>query len=97
MKALAVTRKAQATPKQYAAAKGGVRYFNGFSDADLSVTGWHFMFYRSARNAEFDVPESWVMEMLQLVYACRSDAGGFCYQPNGHPSYRRCPRWACFA
>ena len=87
VKALAVTRKAQATPKRNASAKGGIRYFYDFADADLSVTGWHFMFYRSAKNAEFDVPELWVTEMLQFVHACRSASGGFSYQPGGSPSF----------
>jgi len=87
VKALAVTRKAQATPKRHAGAKGGIRYFYDFADADLSVTGWHFMFYRSAKNAEFDVPDLWVTEMLQYVYACHSESGGFSYQQGGQASF----------
>jgi hypothetical protein len=82
IKALAFTRRAQSAPKLAPSHKGGVRYFNNLSDSDLSVTGWHFMFYRSAKNAEFDVPEEWVNEMLQFVIACKGPEGfGFCYQP----------------
>jgi hypothetical protein len=86
IKALAVTRRAQTSPKQIASHKGGVRYFNNLFDSDLSVTGWHFMFYRSAKNAEFDVPESWVIEMLQFVNACKTE-GGFGYQPGRGASF----------
>ncbi|HWB02721.1 MAG TPA: hypothetical protein VG796_06820 [Verrucomicrobiales bacterium] len=94
VKALAITRRAQSTPKPNPSHKGGVRYFENLADADLSVTGWHFMFYRSAKNAEFDVPESWVAEMLQFVSACKAQGVvqrqgpapaqpgiGFAYQP----------------
>jgi hypothetical protein len=46
------------------------------------------MFFRSAKNAEFDVPEAWVTEMLQFVNACKSATGaGFCYQPGHSPSF----------
>jgi hypothetical protein len=87
IKALAVTRKAQSSIKATASHKGGVRYFNNLTDSDLSVTGWHFMFYRSAKNAEFDVPEAWVIEMLQFVYACKFGEDGFGYQPGRASSF----------
>ena len=88
MKALRVSRIAQAARKESGAELGGWRYFRDLKDSDLSVTGWHFMFYRSAKNAEFDVPEAWVTEALGFVHGCynRSD-GGFAYQAGNAASY----------
>ena len=48
----------QRWPKDISTDLGGWRYINDYdqSDSDLSVTGWHLMFLRSARNAGFPVP-----------------------------------------
>ncbi|MES2706042.1 MAG: hypothetical protein V4726_05500 [Verrucomicrobiota bacterium] len=82
VKALAVSRRSQlATP-----GGAGMRYFTKPREADLSVTGAHFLFYRSAKNAEFDVPEAWVNQMLMYVKACAVGDGEFGYQPNNIPS-----------
>ena len=38
--------------------------------ADLSVTSWHLMFYRSARNAGFDVTSERIDRAIRYVLAC---------------------------
>jgi hypothetical protein len=88
MQALRVTRIAQVSPKESAAELGGWRYFRDLKDSDMSVTGWHFMFYRSAKNAEFDVPEAWVTAALGFVHGCYDrSGGGFAYQPGQNASF----------
>src|SRR4029078_12695301 len=37
------------------------------SDSDLSVTGWHLMFLRSARNAGFNVPDTAIADAIAYV------------------------------
>ena len=89
IKGLAYARKMQRRPSPYPLDKGGVRYplhlhapFPTKGEADLSVTGWYVMFYRSARNAEFDVPEDYVREALEFVLNCYDKkSGGFVYGP----------------
>ena len=51
---------------------GGWRYLRiyGESDSDLSVTAWLLMFYRSAKNAEFDVPAENVAAAVSYVKRC---------------------------
>lgn len=69
VKALAYTRKQQLRPKENPDERGGWRYVEVRSaDSDLSVTAWQLMFYRSARNAEFNVPVEWVKEGLRFVH-----------------------------
>ena len=71
-KAIVFTRTLQNRPKGNAA-KGGVRYLwrpPEESDADLSLTAWHLMFYRSAKNAEFNVPQEYVDEAISFVRGC---------------------------
>ena len=55
--ALEFSRKEQQKSKRWADDDGGWRYLNPAQaiDSDLSITSWHLMFYRSARNAEFDI------------------------------------------
>jgi hypothetical protein len=71
-KALLFTRHLQVLPKnEYD--KGGWRYlriFRATSQSDLSVTGWQLMFLRSARNAEFDVPQEYIDEAMTFVRHC---------------------------
>jgi hypothetical protein len=72
-KALAYTRSVQALPKAHADETGGWRYAyqdGPGANADLSVTGWGLMFYRSARNAEFELPKEFVDEALDFVERC---------------------------
>ena len=61
-RALEVTYREQRRPGHHKEDDGGWRYLkylnqNNKGEADLSVTGWHLMFLRSAANAGFDVPE----------------------------------------
>ena len=53
--------------------EGGWRYlderFVGV-DSDLSITGWHLMFLRSAKNAGFDVPEDSIEAGVNYVENC---------------------------
>jgi len=65
--------------------RGGVRYLHhnpadSSVRSDLSATAWHLTFYRSAKNAGFDVPQRYVDEAT--AYARR------CHLPNGD-AYRR--------
>ncbi len=68
-KALRLTRSQQTRSKRHPEDRGGWRYMRrfGVSDSDLSVTAWELMFLRSARNAEFDVPEEWITEAMQYI------------------------------
>ena len=70
LKGLKFTRKEQIRPKPNPDERGGWRY--AFKEtpiaSDLSVTAWQLMFYRSARNADFDVPETWVKEAMGYVH-----------------------------
>lgn len=80
-KALAFSRKRQTSdkfnPKEY----GGWRYMfvNAGMDADLSVTSWQLMFYRSARNAGFDVPEEYAADAMEYVRRCFDERRGAFY------------------
>jgi hypothetical protein len=77
VKALQFTRALQTRRKPYETDDGGVRYLRqkpGEVDSDLSITAWHLMFYRSARNAEFAVPQEFVDEALAYVHRCWSPA-----------------------
>jgi hypothetical protein len=61
--AIRLTARLQVEPvKDSDVDEGGWRYLHkpgSFtpSDSDLSVTGWYLMFLRSAKNAQFDVPD----------------------------------------
>jgi len=89
-KALAFSRSVQTRQKQHPDEAGGWRYAYPDSPAansDLSVTGWALMFYRSARNAEFEVPKAYFDEGLDFIERCyvaepadRED-GAFRYRP----------------
>ncbi len=73
--ALGFSRTLQTRTKAYAEDLGGWRYVRlrwtkQSTDSDLSVTGWHLMFYRAAKNAEFDVPERFIDEAMQFVDRC---------------------------
>lgn len=74
-KALQATLEMQSWAKRRQEDEGGWRYVNVFNgngqfDSDLSVTGWHLMFLRSAKNAGFDVPQSAVDDAVGYVRRC---------------------------
>ena len=65
--------------------RGGWRYIRVYQrsgvDSDLSVTGWHLMFLRSAKNAEFKVPQTNVDEAVKFVQRLwDAESGGFKYE-----------------
>lgn len=72
--AIAFTRKRQLAPKQDRRDLGGWRYLGprkgGQRDADLSITAWQLTFWRSARNAGFEVPSQWIDEAVEYVQRC---------------------------
>lgn len=74
----------------------GWRYYGhlnmaGKGESDLSVTAWFIMFYRSAKNAEFDVPKQNVTQAIQFVRNCYNPReGAFFYGP--YPQDRRISR-----
>ena len=72
---LARSRRLQLQKKQMPIDVGGWRYTVRSQgapeyDSDLSVTAWHLMFYRSARNAGFDVPQRFAREATAYVRRC---------------------------
>ncbi len=69
VKAIAKTRELQQGVRTNPADKGGWRYLNipRYRDSDLSSTSWQLMFLRSARNAEFEVPEQYINEAMTYV------------------------------
>ena len=68
LKALQFTRAQQLRPRS-TVEQGGWRYVRQHpTDSDLSVTGWQLTFLRSARNAEFNVPDQWIKEALRFVH-----------------------------
>jgi hypothetical protein len=86
-KALTYSRKLQRRPSPHERDKYGWRYYNHIrvpnkGESDLSATAWFIMFYRSAKNAEFEVPEEYVNEGVQFVKECfEPKTGGFVYGP----------------
>ena len=86
-KAIEFARRMQLRPTPHRQDYYGWRYYRHQSlpqkgEADLSVTGWFIMFYRSARNAGFDIPEQYVDEAVKFVRNCYVEGeGGFVYGP----------------
>jgi hypothetical protein len=68
-RALRFSRREQTKPRRHAGEQGGWRYLRPLpsGDADISMSSWQLMFYRSARNAEFDVPTAYVDEALAYI------------------------------
>jgi hypothetical protein len=84
-KALAVTYLMQRWPKDNAADVGGWRYVDDLdrTDSDLSVTGWHLMFLRSARNAGFPVAAQTINDGIRYIRRCfQREYGTFNYVAN---------------
>jgi hypothetical protein len=71
-RALDFTRSLQDENKRHPHDVGGWRYVGalGPNDSDLTATSWHLMFYRSAKNAEFDVPAEYIEEAMGYVRRC---------------------------
>ena len=86
--ALEFTRAQQTKRKQNPLEKGGWRYLSrhGEWDADVSVSSWQLMFYRSARNAEFEISKSFVDEALDYIrHGFDAQQQTFTYDlPGGH-------------
>ena len=87
---LEATMKLQHRHYQNKTDRGGWRYLKPHtgmskgSDADLSVTTWHMLFLRAAKNAGFDVPASMVTDCAKFVLRCwDSEEVKFCYLPSG--------------
>jgi hypothetical protein len=89
-KALRFTHNLQARPKPSPIDKGGWGYLRLTSpnmDGDLSVTAWHLMFLRSARNAEFKVPKQYADEAVEYIRRAWNPAQGvFLYNRFGGTS-----------
>ena len=77
---------------------GGWRYEPASADSDLSVTIWHLLALRAAKNAGLDVPKKAIdaaVDYLKRSYQSPRDATGrptnlksaCAYQPGGGPSY----------
>ena len=86
-KALKFTFQEQKSPKNHPSERGGWRYRQPGvpTSADLSVTSWHLMFLRSAKNAGFEVPQECIDEGLEFVQRCfDSQHGAFKYDVRGY-------------
>ncbi|MGK0186870.1 MAG: prenyltransferase beta subunit [Verrucomicrobiales bacterium] len=85
-RALIYTWKLQRIPKDRDVDRGGWRYVGDRNDrdSDIGVTGWHLMFLRSARNAEFDVPKIFIDDAIGFVRRCHVNTrkGVFSYYPD---------------
>jgi hypothetical protein len=81
--ALQVTALHQKTPQKVDPRDvGGWRYLRsiGGSRSDMSVTGWQLMFLRSAKNAQFEIPEDVVAAAVKYVESLfQPDQGAFFY------------------
>ena len=71
-KAIAFARRMQRRAGQRPLDKYGWRYYKLLNvenkgESDLSVTAWFVMFYRSARNAGFDIPQEYVDDAVKFV------------------------------
>jgi hypothetical protein len=87
--ALEFTRAQQTKPRANPKEKGGWRYLRPRQgwDADISVTSWQLMFYRSARNAEFEVPKEFAEEAMGYIRrGFDSRQGSFAYDLPGGAS-----------
>jgi hypothetical protein len=73
---------------------GGWRYLRRLPypvDSDLSITGWQLMFLRSAKNAEFNVPEKAITAAIEYVRKLWDPAGGafnYVLHNDPRPDYR---------
>lgn len=93
--ALTVSKRQQEVPpKTDPKDKGGWRYMYAIdtSRSDLSVTGWQLMFLRSAKNAQFDIPDQMVQDAVAYVESLyQPERGEFFY---GHSTAYNNDRYA---
>ena len=85
-KALNATFEMQDWAKERKVDAGGWRYLQDSKkfDSDLSVTGWHLMFLRSAKNAGFEVEKDRIDRAVGYVRRCfQKDQGSFAYKLDG--------------
>jgi hypothetical protein len=90
-KSLAVTLEIQNWPKKNPEDRGGWRYIDEYKeeDSDLSVTGWHLMFLRSARNAGFNVPGAAIDDAVAYIRRTYNrQYGNFGYYTASHGDSR---------
>jgi len=83
-RALSLSMKLQDRPKRREESRDGWRYWHDDGDvcADLSVTSWHLMFLRSAKNAGFTVPSERIDRAMRFVTACYEERHHvFLYHP----------------
>jgi hypothetical protein len=84
--------------KKSDAFKGGWRYAPTSADSDLSVTVWHVMALRAAKNAGLAVPKEAINDAVAYIkrsyYSKRDPTGriidlksAFAYQPGAGPTY----------
>ena len=91
--ALQFTRELQLRPKTFPQDRGGWRYLrlhydHTAADSDLSVTACQLMFLRSARNAEFNVPQSYIDDAMDYVHrSFDTSQGVFMYTLSGSERY----------
>ena len=94
--ALILSAQQQSKPPQF---RGGWRYTPNSNDSDLSISVWHLMALRSAKNDGLPVPAEAIadaIDYLQRSYTARLDSngqppassGGFSYLPDSrNPSF----------
>ena len=89
LRALDYTRSQQLRPRAKSRESGGCYvHRQPGNDADLSITAWQLMFLRSARNAEFNVPEDWVKDAMGYVHRSFDiNERGFVYALSGDERY----------
>jgi hypothetical protein len=86
-KAIVFARRMQRRPSPHRMDQYGWRYYKHQQipekgEADLSSTAWFIMFYRSALNAGFNIPEYYVNDALKFVRKCYVEReGAFVYGP----------------
>ena len=84
-KALAYARKSKRKQPDAHGTVYAWRYYHpqpidSFGNADVSITGWYIMFYRSARNADFEVSKQEVDDAARFVRKCFiEETGAFKY------------------
>lgn len=80
--------RAQAVKKDSPQEEGGWRYNPNSTDTDLSVSSWHLMALKAAKNAGIKVPKEAIDKALAYVKRCfhwennDNKIGYFCYRPN---------------
>ena len=90
-RAIEWSRQLQTNIKMREVDRGGFRYLkHNPADfhvrSDLSATAWHLMFYRSAKNAGFEIPQEYVDEATAYARSCHVPRGDR-YRRRGAFSY----------